>query len=330
MAAQNLTSDDLESILEFTKSLAWKAGALILEGSEAIQAAGGEGESNVGEKKNSVDLVTEYDVRVEQLVQSELRSKYPTFKFIGEESYSSGVREPLTDEPTFCVDPIDGTTNFVHGFPFACISIGLIYQRRPTLGVIYNPFLDHLYSGMKGQGSHLTRGFNPPRRLPLANPKPLPTLNQAVIGVEWGSDRCETTISAKSTSFSRLAGDPEKGVAGGRMAHSLRSMGSAALNYSMVAQGGLDIYWEIGCWPWDVCAGIVIAEEAGGLVTGSHEAFEATKDTDQFGVVTEEILTGRKYLVIRGIGNTPSETGREAQKRLIEDFYKTVIDVAPN
>ena len=62
---------------------------------------------------------------------------------------------------------------------------------------------------------------------------------------------------------------------------------------------------EIGCWPWDVCAGIVIAQEAGGIVTGSHEAFEATKNTDQFGVVTEEILTGRKYLVVRGIGSTP-------------------------
>jgi myo-inositol-1(or 4)-monophosphatase len=62
---------------------------------------------------------------------------------------------------------------------------------------------------------------------------------------------------------------------------------------------------EIGCWPWDVCAGVVVAEEAGGIVTGSHEVFEATKNTDQFGVVTEEILTGRKYLVVRGIGSTP-------------------------
>jgi hypothetical protein len=80
MTSQKLSADDLKSILEFTTSLARKAGALILEGSESIQAAGAEGESNVGEKKNSVDLVTEYDVRVEQLVQSELRSKYPTFK----------------------------------------------------------------------------------------------------------------------------------------------------------------------------------------------------------------------------------------------------------
>ncbi|KAF6748440.1 hypothetical protein DFP72DRAFT_916720 [Ephemerocybe angulata] len=333
MASHKLSSDDLHNILAFTVALARQAGTLILEGSEVIQSHSEE--SNVGEKKNSVDLVTEYDVRVEKLVQDRLKQQYPDFPIvsvIGEESYSAGKRDPLTKEPTFCVDPIDGTTNFVHGFPFACISLGLIYERRPVLGVIYNPFLGHLYTGIKGHGSFLTRaGSDEPRRLPLSkNPKPLPSLNQAVIGVEWGSDRCETTMNAKSTSFARLAGDPEKGVAGGKMAHSLRSMGSAALNYAMVAQGGMDMYWEIGCWPWDVCAGIVIAEEAGGLVTGSHEVFEATKNTDQFGVVTEEILTGRKYLVIRGVGGTKDENGREAQKRLIEEFYQTVIDVAPN
>jgi len=97
------------------------------------------------------------------------------------------------------------------------------------------------------------------------------------------------------------------------MAHSLRSVGSAALNYGMVAQGSLDLYWEIGCWPWDVCAGIVIAEEAGGLVTGSHDVFAATSTSDKFGDVTEDILTGRKYVVVRAIGDTSDEKGVDAQ-----------------
>ena len=104
------------------------------------------------------------------------------------------------------------------------------------------------------------------------------------------------------------------------MVHSVRSIGSAALNYGMVAGGGLDLYWyiysyfqscrgwnlnrEIGCWPWDVCAGIVIAEEAGCVVTGSHDAFAASSSTKNFGIVTEEILTGRKYVVVRAIGDT--------------------------
>ncbi|MCF1193534.1 hypothetical protein LRR18_18260, partial [Mangrovimonas sp. AS39] len=92
----------------------------------------------------------------------ELSKKYAGFNFIGEESYAAGAREPLTNEPTFCVDPIDGTTNFVHGFPHVCVSIGLIYEKSPVLGVIYNPFLDQLYYAAKGQGAYVVqRGRGP-------------------------------------------------------------------------------------------------------------------------------------------------------------------------
>ncbi|KAF9566982.1 hypothetical protein CPC08DRAFT_627551 [Agrocybe pediades] len=329
MSAVELKAEDLKTILSYVVALAREAGQLILEGSVAIQSASSE--SGVNEKKNSVDLVTEYDVRVEELVKKKLKSQYPTFQFIGEESYSAGSRSPLTNEPTFCVDPIDGTTNFVHGFPFVCISLGLIYNKRPVLGVIFNPFLDHLYTGIKGHGSYLTRGINAkPVKLPLASPpKPLPSLSQALIAVEWGSDRTLTTINAKGSSFMRLAGDPAQGVSGAKMAHSLRSVGSAALNFALVAQGGLDLYWEIGCWPWDVCAGIVIAEEAGGVVTGSHAAFSSSTDED-FGVVTEEILTGRKYIVVRAIADTAEEQGSKAQRRIIKEFYETAEDVDAN
>jgi myo-inositol-1(or 4)-monophosphatase len=82
------------------------------------------------------------------------------------------------------------------------------------------------------------------------------------------------------------------------MAHSLRSVGSAALNFCLVASGALDLYWEIGCWPWDVCAAAVIASEAGCLVTGGREA-------PHNGVVGEEILVGRKYAVVRAVTDTP-------------------------
>ncbi|KAF5352760.1 hypothetical protein D9756_006126 [Leucocoprinus leucothites] len=325
MTTPELSASDLQNILHFTTQLAREAGSLMLEGSKEIQKAG----SSVDEKLNAVDLVTKYDVAVEELVKKKIAIQYPHFKFVGEESYSQGARPPLTDEPTYCVDPIDGTTNFVHGFPYACISLGLIYKRRPILGVIYNPFLDHLYSGIKGQGSYLTRSDTEPIKLPLAPPRPLPSLQKALIGVEWGSDRRKNTIDAKAESFSRLAGDAEGGILGGRNAHSLRSLGSAAMNYAMVAQGGLDLYWEIGCWPWDVCAGIVIAEEAGGIVTGSKSAFSASADGDNFGDVTEDILTGRKYIVVRAIAGTAGETGREAQRRIIREFYETVEEVEP-
>ena len=123
MSSVELSTADLRSILEFTSTLARKAGDLILEGSEAIAASG-----NVDEKKNSVDLVTEYDVKVEELVREEIKKAYPGFQLcvcifgvgttvadavgsIGEESYSAGERPDLTDGPTFCVDPIDGNNS---------------------------------------------------------------------------------------------------------------------------------------------------------------------------------------------------------------------------
>lgn len=86
------------------------------------------------------------------------------------------------------------------------------------------------------------------------------------------------------------------------------------------------MYWEIGCWPWDVSAGVIIAQEAGGIVTGSHQVFGETKDTPLFGDVGEKILTGRKYIVVRAIGDTEQEKGTDAQKRIISEFYDTVLD----
>jgi len=135
--------------------------------------------------------------------------------------------------------------------------------------------------------------------------------------MEWGSDRGSECLGKKTDSFTKVVGDSSRGVAGGKMAHGFRSMGSAALNYCAVAAGQLDMYWEIGCWPWDVAAGIVIAREAGGQTFGSKEA-------PLDGKVTEEMLWGRKYVVIRGIADTDGESGKDAQVRIVKDFYSCV------
>ena len=153
--------------------------------------------------------------------------------------------------------PADGTTNFVHGFPHACISLGLIDHRVPVLGVIYNPFLEHLYTGVRGAGSFLhthtpaaldtdtptSSAIGVPQRLPLApaSGRPLPSLAGALIAVEWGLGRAKEPLRCQVDSFSRLAGAPPHSV----MAHSLRSVGSAALNFALVAQGALDLYWYV-------------------------------------------------------------------------------------
>jgi myo-inositol-1(or 4)-monophosphatase len=142
----------------------------------------------------------------------------------------------------------------VHGYPYACISIGLVDQRIPVLGVIYNPFLEHLYRGVRGAGSFLHTHtpalgteIGAPQRLPLApaSARPLPSLAGALIAVEWGSDRAQEPIRRKADSFSRLAAAPPHGI----MAHSLRSVGSAALNIALVAQGALDMYWCVSFHP---------------------------------------------------------------------------------
>jgi hypothetical protein len=86
----------------------------------------------------------------------------------------------------------DGTTNFVHGFPFACVSIGLLYKKEPVIGTIYNPFLDQLYSALKGHGAYLDDIRTGQRtRLPIYTSRPLPSLSSAIVGIEWGSDRFE-------------------------------------------------------------------------------------------------------------------------------------------
>jgi myo-inositol-1(or 4)-monophosphatase len=249
----------------------------------------------------AADLVTETDQAVEKMVSTRLLSAHPTFKFIGEETYYPGQK--LTDSPTFIVDPIDGTTNFVHAFPAFCISLGLAVNKSPVVGVIYNPFLEELYTGIKGKGSFVTRnGLK--LRLPLKQePEPLRDLSTCLVGAEWGSDRTGNNFELKSKVFTKLASSKEQG---GAMVHSIRCVGSAALNLVLVAAGQQDVFWEGGCWAWDVCAGWCILVEAGGIMVGGNPGdWEAT-------------IEGRKYLAIRG---APS-----GQKDIVEEMWKVIGD----
>jgi myo-inositol-1(or 4)-monophosphatase len=212
------------------------------------------------------------------MVSATLRSAYPTFDFIGEETYYPG--QPLTDAPTFIVDPIDGTTNFVHAFPCVCISLGFTINKIPTVGVIYNPFLDELWTGIKGQGSFLSRNGGPKRQLPLkSNPEPLKDLSTCLVGVEWGSDRHGNNFNVKVATYAKLAASKKDC---GAMVHSLRSMGSAALNLTAVAAGQQDVYWEGGCWAWDVAAGWCILLEAGGMMASGNPGEEVSVDCRKF------------------------------------------------
>ncbi|KAE8539910.1 hypothetical protein D1P53_003848 [Cryptococcus gattii VGV] len=331
------TELDLDSILQFAIKLALDAGQIIREGQEKRFASESAQED---EKANSVDLVTEVDKAVEKFIVERIRETYPSHKFIGEESYEG---QQITDEPTWIVNqsprsrvsyvgyvesgiadivtdpfpsPIDGTTNFVHGFPMVATSIGLAHKGVPVVGVIYNPFLDQLWSAAKGRGAYL----NQKQKLPITgSSKPLASLGQALIGVEYGMSRSPPALPRKVATFEKLTAHTD---VGGKMCHSLRSMGSAALNIVLVASGGLDMYWEVGCWPWDVCAGICILEESGGRCFGG-------KTADLSGEVDAKLMAGRKYLVIRGIRATNNETTLDQQKKFAKEFYDCVEDFDP-
>ncbi|KAK1978511.1 inositol monophosphatase [Colletotrichum cereale] len=283
---------NLQEIHDTLLDIASEAGKMIL--------AANPSSIDQGTKLNSVDIVTETDQAVEKMVSTRLQSAYPDISFMGEETYTKGTR--LGPEPTFVVDPIDGTTNFVHSFPDACISLGLSVGCVPVVGVIYNPFQDLLFTGIKGKGSYMRRAGGAPQRLPLArSPAPLKGLDGALLACEWGSTRDGPNFELKAETFKRLAATKESG---GAMVHSIRALGSAALNIAAVAAGQLDAYWEGGCWAWDVCAGWCILTEAGGLMAGGNPG------------VWEPAVDERVYLAVRG---APA-----GQREIVEEFWKVL------
>jgi myo-inositol-1(or 4)-monophosphatase len=216
---------------------------------------------------------------------------------MGEETYEPS--QQLTAAPTFIVDPIDGTTNFVHNYPYVCISLGLSIARAPVIGVVYNPFTATLYSAIHGRGAFLN-GSTP---LPLRAPAPL-ALRDAQVCVEWGSHRAGNDLEVKANTFKALAAEQ------GGMVHSLRSFGSAALNLCGVAGGGLDAYWEAGWWAWDVCAGMAILHETGGVMVDANPGNWKPE------------MDGRRYLAVRGDGESKNHDGfSQGQIAFIENFW---------
>jgi myo-inositol-1(or 4)-monophosphatase len=283
--------------------IALKAGSMITQASSTNPSISAS-QSNLSTKKNSADLVTETDKAVEDFISSNLQTAYPEFEFMGEETYQPGMK--LGAEPTFIVDPIDGTTNFVHGWPYVSVSLGVAVRREPVVGVVYNPFTGKLYHGIKNQGSFLRtiRDGRPSgeqdRKLPLKQPIPLSGLDECVVAIEYGSDRSGANWKTKVDTWAALGASKDEG---GAMVHSARALGSAALNLCGVAEGTLDAYWEGGCWAWDVCAGWVVLTEAGGIVVdGNPGRWQIPVDH-------------RKYLAVRGC-----EDGK-GQRELVEEFW---------
>ncbi|XP_003382455.1 PREDICTED: inositol monophosphatase 1-like [Amphimedon queenslandica] len=238
-----------------------KAELVARKASEIVDEALSKGERRDASIKgiNTSDLVTETDLAVEKFVFEELRNYYPDHKFIGEESVSSGGGScTLTDTPTWIIDPIDGTSNFVHGFPFSVISIGLAVNKELVVGVAYNFFQRQMYTARKGGGAFLNG-----KRISVSN---VTELNKSIVITDYGSTRQDFEFIPKVEMMKALAGDPGH-------VHGIRTLGSAVASLCMVASGRAEAYFEYGVHCWDIAAGAVIVREAGGIAiypTGSE------------------------------------------------------------
>jgi myo-inositol-1(or 4)-monophosphatase len=198
--------------------------------------------------KSEIDLVTESDLASERLIIDRIRTNYPHHAILAEES---GLTEPADrdkqSEWRWIIDPLDGTTNYAHGYPCFCVSIGLECNGRLELGVVYDPLRDEMFSAERGRGAALNG-----RPISVS---PTPTLASALLCTGFPYDVRERIEFARHfTNFIMHA----QGV---------RRDGAAALDLAYVAAGRFDGFWEEGLKPWDVAAGALIIEEAGGRVS---------------------------------------------------------------
>ncbi|XP_061877030.1 inositol monophosphatase 1-like [Entelurus aequoreus] len=228
----------MEHCVEVTK----QAGKMIRE---ALQK-----DIAVMHKSSPVDLVTETDQRVEQLIISSVKAKFPTHSFIGEESVAAGAPSVLTDDPTWIIDPIDGTTNFVHRFPFVSVSIGFTVKKEIEFGVVYSCMEDKMYTARKGKGA-------------FCNGVPIKVsgqedISRSLVLTEVGFKKDSEQFATMMANIKTILTIP---------VHGIRSPGSAAINMCLVACGSADAYFHMGIHCWDMAGGAAIVTEAGGVIT---------------------------------------------------------------
>lgn len=193
--------------------------------------------------KGRNDFVTDVDRLAEQEIINTIKKAYPDHAILAEESGEQG-----NNDTVWIIDPLDGTANFLHGFPHYCVSIGIMVKGRIEHGVIYDPMRDELFTATRGAGAQLND-----RRLRVTKQK---ILENSLIATGFPfkyHHHFPAFSDMVSTIFPQVS--------------DLRRGGSAALDLAYVAAGRVDGYWEIGLKKWDLAAGVLLVEEAGGVVT---------------------------------------------------------------
>ena len=230
-------SQELLTFLDIASEAAYSAGAIVKNKF---------GNLNQIENKGRIgDLVTEADKAAEAAILKVIQRHFPHHQILAEESGTLGGDN---NKYLWAIDPLDGTTNYAHGYPVAAVSIGLMIDGIPQVGVVYNPFRDELLRAAKGYGATCNR-----RPIRVSN---TPKLEDTLLVTGFAYDRRETADN-NYAEFCHLT----------HLTQGVRRSGSASIDLTDVACGRLDGYWERGLSPWDITAGIVILQEAGGQVT---------------------------------------------------------------
>ena len=197
--------------------------------------------------KGVVDLVTEYDVKTEAFIIDRLKKAFPDYALVGEESHQGSFHY----DKAIYIDPIDGTTNFVHGIPHLAISLGVWEEGKPILAVVYNPILEELFWAVQGEGAYCNG-----RRLEVSTQSELQNALVATgfpyakvnAGIEY-----HWVINCMTNLLPHI--------------QDIRRLGAAAVDLCYLAQGKVEAFYEIDLKPWDVAAGILIVQEAGGQIS---------------------------------------------------------------
>ena len=223
------------ALREAAVAMAREAGAIVREGWGRVHRP---------ERKGRIDLVTEYDRRSEALLLERIAARFPDHEVLAEESGTHASTSPLR----WIVDPLDGTTNFAHNYPFFAVSVGVEIEGEPAAAAVYDPTRDEMFAAARGEGT---------------------TLNGAPIRVS-DIDRVESALLVTGFPYD-VREHPERSVPFfqsmlGR-AQGVRRDGSAALNQCYVACGRFDGFFEASLSPWDMGAGVLLVREAGGRVT---------------------------------------------------------------
>ena len=234
---EKLTIDiSLSNLYEIAKNAAQIGKVILKNNYNKIQT--------ISSKGRKGDLVTNVDLEVENKIKEYLLKETPNISINAEET---GILNKSSDL-TWFIDPLDGTTNYSHGYPFFGTSIGLVYKNKPILGAISVPYIDELYSACIGMGS-----FCNDSRLEVSSPD---NLSDSLLVTGFSYDRFETEDN-NYAEFCYLT-HKTRGV---------RRGGAAAIDLAFVAAGKVDGYWERGLEAWDLAAGAIIVKEAGGIIS---------------------------------------------------------------